>query len=208
MKSMRSEMRREPRQMRGEARVQRILDAAATLFDEVGYEAATSNSIAQRAGTSIGSFYHFFPDKGAVFQALANRYLNEIHGLFDEIAESPLMEQPLPELFQHLFVTVDCYFDNSPGIRAVFDCAKVSNDLKGVDNELRENLVTRIEALLSEKCPDMQLMQRQLIACVSLEVVCALQHLGSQGDKQFQDLVNEEIKKLLAAYTGLYVAQK
>jgi AcrR family transcriptional regulator len=39
------------------------LDAAAAVFDEVGYEAATTHLIAAKAGTAISSLYQFFPDK-------------------------------------------------------------------------------------------------------------------------------------------------
>ena len=64
-------LRREPRQERGRRRIEGILEAAARVFAEVGYEAATTNAIAREARTSIGSLYQFFPNKGAVLEALA-----------------------------------------------------------------------------------------------------------------------------------------
>ena len=65
--------RRTPVQERSALRVQRMLDAAAELLDEVGYEATTTSQIASRAGVSVGSLYQFFPDRRAVLQALAER---------------------------------------------------------------------------------------------------------------------------------------
>ena len=55
--------RRIPIQERGEQRVTELLEAAAAIFAEVGYEAATMRDIAGRAGASIGSLYQFFPNK-------------------------------------------------------------------------------------------------------------------------------------------------
>ena len=65
-----SRLRRQPKQQRGKERVEKILDAAAAVFDEVGYSEATTHLIAAKAGTAIGSLYQFFPDKAAIFNAM------------------------------------------------------------------------------------------------------------------------------------------
>ena len=48
---------------------------AAIVFDEVGFEAATTLAIADWADTAIGSLYQFFPDKLAIFNALELRHV-------------------------------------------------------------------------------------------------------------------------------------
>ena len=53
--------RHEPQQTRSQELVDRLLDAAATLFAEVGYEATTTNAIAERAGVSIGWILPLLP---------------------------------------------------------------------------------------------------------------------------------------------------
>ncbi|HSB53997.1 MAG TPA: helix-turn-helix domain-containing protein, partial [Gemmatimonadales bacterium] len=73
-----AEPHRQPRQERGERRVEEILDAAAAVIAEGGVEAATTNAIAERAGSSVGSLYHFFPHKDAIVLALAERYEAEL----------------------------------------------------------------------------------------------------------------------------------
>jgi AcrR family transcriptional regulator/transposase-like protein len=69
--------RRQPKQKRGQARVEKILLAAVEVFTEVGYTAATTQQIADRANTAIGSIYQFFPDKLAIFHALEAEYLQQ-----------------------------------------------------------------------------------------------------------------------------------
>jgi AcrR family transcriptional regulator len=71
-----------PKQARSRERFDRILDAAAALFAEVGYDAVTADEIAARADTSVGGLYRFFPDKLAIFHALADRYFNQLQKLF------------------------------------------------------------------------------------------------------------------------------
>ena len=65
--------RRAPVQRRSALRVERMLDAAAELLDELGPDGLSTSAIAARADVSVGSLYQFFPDKSAVAEALARR---------------------------------------------------------------------------------------------------------------------------------------
>jgi AcrR family transcriptional regulator len=67
-----------PQQERGARTHQLFLDTAERLFVEVGYDAMTMTAVAERAGTSIGALYRWFPDKTAVAAALLARYTGEI----------------------------------------------------------------------------------------------------------------------------------
>ena len=71
-------LRRQPQQKRGQQRVEKILVAAAEVFAQVGFAAATVQQIADRANTAIGSIYQFFPDKLAIFHALFSKHLQQI----------------------------------------------------------------------------------------------------------------------------------
>src|ERR1700709_523275 len=66
------------RQARGARRMADALDAAAHVFAEVGYEAATTNGIAARAGMSPGSLYQFFANKDAIADALTVKYMADL----------------------------------------------------------------------------------------------------------------------------------
>lgn len=49
------------------------LDRAATLFVQRGYDNVSLNDLIADAGVSKGAFYHWFPSKGALITALAER---------------------------------------------------------------------------------------------------------------------------------------
>ncbi|MBL0937374.1 MAG: TetR/AcrR family transcriptional regulator [Gemmatimonadaceae bacterium] len=68
---------RSPRQERGRKRMDEILDAAEQLFMEVGMATSSIQEIAKRAGSSVGSIYHFFPTKDAIIAALRARHEEE-----------------------------------------------------------------------------------------------------------------------------------
>ena len=75
----------------------KILDAATLCFAELGYAAASNREIAQRAGVTSGSLYHYFDSKAALYRAalqdantiLANAYLNAAN----ELPEASSVEQ-------------------------------------------------------------------------------------------------------------------
>ena len=67
--------RKLPSQERSQRTVERILDAAARVFHEQGYSAATTNDIADEADVSIGSLYQYFPNKDALLVALTKRHI-------------------------------------------------------------------------------------------------------------------------------------
>ena len=74
-----------PQRKPGKKRVAALLQAAAEVFAERGYEAATMAEIASRAGAAIGSLYRFFPSKEAVAGALVARYREQLNETFERI---------------------------------------------------------------------------------------------------------------------------
>ena len=65
-------------QQRAEETHQRILEAAARLFGESGYEAASVARICREAGVSKGAFYHHFASKQALFMELLARWMERV----------------------------------------------------------------------------------------------------------------------------------
>src|ERR1700722_14713034 len=65
---------RAPKRARGKQRVAQLLEAAAAVFAEKGFELATMTEIAARAGAPIGSLYQFFPAKEALADTLLQEY--------------------------------------------------------------------------------------------------------------------------------------
>lgn len=89
-----SKIRKTPRQRRSTETVEAILTAAAHILEKEGFEAATTNRVAVKAGVSIGSLYQYFPNKESLVRALNDRHTFEVLELlrkrFVEVREAPL----------------------------------------------------------------------------------------------------------------------
>ena len=88
--------RKSPEQDRSRATVEAIVEAAAHILIKHGYDAFTTNRVAERAGVSIGSLYQYFPNKDALLSELMRRHVTEIERGIEEMAElartAPLAE--------------------------------------------------------------------------------------------------------------------
>ena len=61
-----------------------LLDAAAKVVHDKGYEELTTANVAEAAGASIGTVYRYFEDRVKVLEALAIRNLERTDGRFRE----------------------------------------------------------------------------------------------------------------------------
>jgi AcrR family transcriptional regulator len=99
-------LRRVPKQGRGQRRVEHILKSAEALFAEVGFDNATTNAVASRAGVSIGSLYQFFESKDAILEAVASRYLDQsrrtLSKLFASVTSDTEVDDFIAELLESM----------------------------------------------------------------------------------------------------------
>jgi AcrR family transcriptional regulator len=71
-----SSMRRVPQQERSRQKVDAMVDAAERLIGEHGWDALSTSEIAEAAGVSVATLYQFFPDKRAIAQVVAHRFVD------------------------------------------------------------------------------------------------------------------------------------
>jgi AcrR family transcriptional regulator len=106
-----------------------LLRAAGQVFADVGYENATTNAIAARAGVSPGTLYQFFPNKQAMAEALAEAYAEQNQALHEGVFDLSAAEAPLRDLIDRL---VDPFLEfrrNAPGFDTLFVGSVVSREL-------------------------------------------------------------------------------
>lgn len=111
-------IRNEPVQARSTARLATLLDSAAAVIDEIGYERLTTAMVAERAGASIGTVYRYFPDRIAVLQSLAARNIERLMGHLSHELVAGRHASSTDAVVAVLRVTADL-FRTEPGYRSV-----------------------------------------------------------------------------------------
>jgi len=79
------EPRKMPSQERSRKTMVAIYEAAAHIFAGIGYAEATTDQIAERAGVSIGTLYHYFSGKEAVLYGLWEKHEHEIKEIVQQV---------------------------------------------------------------------------------------------------------------------------
>lgn len=123
--------RNSPRQQRSRETYERVLDVAAKTFEERGYTGTTTNKVAEAAGISIGTLYHYFPDKDALLYSLAERHLagarESMMAVFARLRESaPGLEESLRAGIE---VNVRLHVEEPQLHRLLYDSAPRSEEL-------------------------------------------------------------------------------
>jgi AcrR family transcriptional regulator len=199
-----SKMRRQPRQQRGQERVAKILAAAAVVFEEVGYTAATTNLIAAQAGTAIGSLYQFFPDKAAIFQAMELYHVDRVQQMWAAAGSIDLAQQSLRDTIHLLVQSVVQIFDD-PVSRVVFVQFFESREIfQSIDDSFTQEAIEFMAGILKQRNP--QLDNPQLLAevCVHSSNALTLQILRSPDPNHVAQLT-QQTEDLIVSYLAPHV---
>jgi AcrR family transcriptional regulator len=193
------------RQARGERRMAEILDAALALFAEVGYEAASTNRIAARAGISPGSLYQFFSNKEAIAEALSARLATEVGAAhaaaFDGAATAEL---PLDELLDRTLDPLLAFGLAHPGTKALLAGPDAPAQLAAATRPLQEALLGRTAAVIGSRAPGLLPAERDRAALVAVQIVRAMTGpIAAAAGAERAALVGE-LKRALRGYLAQF----
>jgi AcrR family transcriptional regulator len=199
-------LRRHPQQARGQERIQRLLDAAEHIFADVGYDNATTNAIAARAETSIGSLYQFFPNKEAILKAVVLRYLEEMRTLFDQTLTPESVETlPLPLFLERIIYGLAHLRESHAGFRPLFFATQISPEVIEHTTELKREIMQRINLLLALRNPTLSEQQCTICSrtCVALFQALMSLAMDLQGQERTDQL--NELRTVLLHYLQTYL---
>jgi AcrR family transcriptional regulator len=154
----------EPQRDVGRQRVAGLLQAAAAVFQERGFEAATMAEIAARADAKIGSLYRFFPNKDAVAEALMRRYAEALQAEYDAIHVHAAEATP-QELAD---ILIDLLVKLRPQAAALAAFLDSRTDWTEVRRRFRTQTLAGIKTALTICAPDLDGKEAEDVAAVVL----------------------------------------
>ena len=172
-----------------------MLEAAAAEIRDVGYEAATMSSIATRAGASIGSLYQFFPNKGAVVQALREHYCEEFEQLWAPLAVEA-KHLSLEDLVGRMVDSTVCFIEQHPAFLALLDAPGGTHAPAAVRERFQQLVATFLRARRPRMSPEKALR----LATMTLQMIKAMNFLYRDQSPGERRPYIQEFKILLLRY--------
>jgi AcrR family transcriptional regulator len=202
-------LRRQPKQQRSKARVEKILDAAAAVFDQIGYEAATTHMIAAKAETAIGSLYQFFPDKAAIFKAMELRHVERVKGFWEQVDIPALVQLPLRQMIHTLVAAVAELFEQ-PVSRVVFVQFYMARQMfQAIDESMTQEAIGFMSSILKHRNPTLTEEQHNLLAevCVHSSNAVILAALRNP-DQEHRQQLTQQIEDLMVSYLEPHIGDQ
>jgi AcrR family transcriptional regulator len=196
--------RRLPAQARSQARVQRLLDAAAELVDLLGPEAVTTTMIAARASVSVGWLYDFFEDRDAIFDAVIARSIDQLGEVIEE-AHRSYDNQGWQVAISAVIDALVHFYRTQPGFRSIWFSSYLNATMLEVNRTNDEALAARgVERLRRSGlvADDVELTLPMLMVTA---IVDKGLDLAFRRDECGDADVIEETKRSVHAYLGGYL---
>jgi AcrR family transcriptional regulator len=193
--SLSSSIRVAPQQQRSVRRLAGFLESAAELFAEVGFEATTMQTIADRSGSSIGALYNYFPDKQSVATALLAMYAEKLQASLELLtAES---EKLSVAQFAGSFIDLIAGFAKERPAWLNLHAASIHYRR---DPAARRALRSTIANMFRTRNPSLSSERALLAANIALQIVKAMRTLYSESEAKARPLIEAEFRKVLTSY--------
>ncbi len=177
-----------------------ILDVAEQVFDEVGYDAATTNLIAARADISPGSLYQYFANKEAIAEALTDRYVDLLDATHVIAFDTSLAGVPITEMIDRVVDPLIEFNLAHPAAKSLLHGADLSPALAASTKALHETLEGQLDTLVEARLPGVATTTRALVATVSMQIFKALLPTVLDAKPRQRADVIRELKAALVGY--------
>ena len=191
---------RTPVQQRSRHTVEKILDGADEVLAVDGMPSFTTNAVALQAGVNIATVYAYFPDKGAIVYALAQRY---------EAARATFMSERLVGLGamgwrESLVATLTATAEfrvAQPGDTVLRRALMSTPEFRQIHEDYDARVTDRAAQYLMVVNPDLSVEDARRIALVKVVASREVLDLACSSGQVDQGLLNELIS-MLTSYLG------
>jgi AcrR family transcriptional regulator len=186
------------------------LRAAVEVIDDVGWDRASTNVIAERAGVSIGSLYQYFDSK----ETLLSKLIEQHHQAVDEVIGSVLAryspQQPIEEVFRGLFKGLVELHQRDPVLTRVLASGVPQHRSREMHEGKSEQFAVLL-AQIGQQRSDIRIRDITAAAYIVVAVVEPLTRWIAHNAPSFLDtdaLIDEVVTMLSGYLTGRYPHNK
>jgi AcrR family transcriptional regulator len=141
--------RNTPVQKRALERRAQILEVTAVLLEEVGQDDLTTILVAKRAEMSVGTLYHYFPNKYAILYALAEQWLGEIDTVLQELEAERIESMSLKKFIDKAVERMLLAYTHQRGLLPLVQAMFGVPELKDLDTAHDELIITSMARMFA-----------------------------------------------------------
>ncbi len=161
----------------------------------------TMHGLAREAGTSIGSLYHFFPDKQRVLEALAERHeeaLSAITTQISELDDSVWVKESAEGVIAHLIVPIFEYVEKHRDLVSMI--YPVDGSYRFNKPELRMRIEGTYAHMLGLRLPKVDADTRHAYVQALMALPMGIFQVACENSLMSRRLLVEELPRALTAY--------
>ena len=136
--------RSKPMQKRAQKRRESILRVTALLLEEVGQDDLTTILVAKRADISVGTLYHYFPNKYAILFALGEQWIDEMEAALLEIEAAEIEKLSLRRFVEQCVDRLLAAYKAQRGLLPLVRALQGVPELKELDSRYNEMMVSAL----------------------------------------------------------------
>ena len=135
------EPRNKPVQERAQKQISNILRTTAQLLDQVGQDDLTTILVAKHAGISVGTLYHYFPNKYAIMYALAEQWVDEMQNAIEELEAQAVEKQSIKIFVEFSIQRIMKVYLNQKGLLPLVQAMYGVPELQSLDKKHDEIVI-------------------------------------------------------------------
>ena len=140
--------RANPVQNRARMQREKILNVTSDLLKTVGLNDLTTILIAKKVGISIGTLYHYFPNKHAILYALSELWVEKIIALFNVIDSENIEQIELKPFVNNLLDEISKVYNSNASLLPLVSVMQSMPEFEEIYNQYQTNSNTRLKAII------------------------------------------------------------
>lgn len=188
-----TESRAQPVQKRAQERRNVILSVTAELLEEVGQDDLTTILVAKRAGVSVGTLYHYFPNKYAIMYALAAQWVGEMDVALQALEAEPVESYSVKRFVESSVERMLAVYTNQQGLLPLVQAMYGVPELKELDLIHDQLIIASMARMfkrmdISSKAHELARLGRTYLELSHALMIVVVRQNKTDGEKTLSEL--------------------
>ncbi len=188
-----TESRAQPVQKRAQERRNMILGVTAELLEEVGQDDLTTILVAKRAGVSVGTLYHYFPNKYAIMYALAEQWVGEMDVALQALEAEPVESYSVKRFVEGSVERMLEVYTNQQGLLPLVQAMYGVPELKELDLIHDELIISSMARMfkrmdISSKASELERLGSTYLELSHALIIVVVNQNKADGEKTLSEL--------------------